>query len=347
MGKFIKISLVLLTVLVVTVSCFIFDIMNYAGEPAGKDDVMKLVVVEKGQSFNATLDSLEKAGVIKNPLKLKLFARIKGYDKKIHAGEYALSSVMPPALILDTMLRGKVYLHRITVPEGFNMQRVASVISEAGFGTVETFMKIATDPSFLQEKGIHAGTLEGYLYPDTYYFPKDESCENIISAMVEKFQSVFTPEWEKRAKELGLSIHEIITLASIIEKETASQDERLVISSVFHNRLKKGMRLETDPTVIYGIKNFNGNITRKDLSETTLYNTYKITGLPPGPIAGPGYESIKAALYPAETDYLFFVSKNDGSHIFSADFKEHNRAVKKYQLGNSTVSKSCIRINTK
>jgi UPF0755 protein len=151
--------------------------------------------------------------------------------------------------------------------------------------------------------------------------------------MVEKFQSVFTPEWEKRAKELGLSIHEIITLASIIEKETASQDERRVISSVFHNRLKKGLRLETDPTVIYGIKNFNGNITRKNLSETTPYNTYIITGLPPGPIASPSYESIKAALYPAETDYLFFVSKNDGTHIFSADFKEHNRAVRKYQQG--------------
>jgi len=331
LNKYIKISLVLLTVLIITVSFIIFDVMNYAGEPSGKDDVMKLVVVGKGQRFNATLDSLEKAGVIKNSLKFKLFARIKGYDKKIHAGEYALSSVMPPALILDTMLRGKVYLHKITVPEGYNMQQVASVISEAGFGTVETFMKIATDPSFVQGKGIHTGTLEGYLYPDTYYFPKDESCENIISAMVEKFQSVFTPEWEKRAKELGFSTHEIIILASIIEKETASQDERRVISSVFHNRLKKGMRLETDPTVIYGIKNFNGNITRKNILETTPYNTYKITGLPPGPIAGPGYESIKAALYPAETDYLFFVSKNDGSHIFSADFKEHNRAVRKFQ----------------
>ena len=157
-------------------------------------------------------------------------------------------------------------------------------------------------------------------------------CENIISAMVENFKSVFTPEWEKRAEELGFSVHEIITLASIIEKETGAEDERGLISSVFHNRLKRGMRLETDPTVIYGIKNFDGNITRKNLSELTPYNTYKIKGLPPGPIAGPGYESIKAALYPAETDFFFFVSKNDGTHIFSSNFKEHNMAVQKYQV---------------
>lgn len=321
----------LLAALIITVSVIIFDVMNYADEPAGIEDVQKIVFIEKGQSFSATANALEKAGVIKNPLKLKLFARIKGYEKKIHAGEYAFSSVMPPALILDLMLRGKVYLHKITIPEGYNLRQTADGVSVAGFGTAEEFLKIASDPLFIQGQGINAGTLEGYLYPDTYYFSKDETCENIISAMVEKFKSVFTPEWEKRAKELGFSIHEIITLASIIEKETGADEERGLISSVFHNRLKKGMRLETDPAVIYGIKNFDGNITRKHLSEMTPYNTYKITGLPPGPIAGPGYESIKAALYPAETDYLFFVSKNDGTHIFSADFKEHKRAVHKYQ----------------
>jgi len=230
------------------------------------------------------------------------------------------------------MLRGKVHLHKIVIPEGYNMHQVASVISKHGFATVENFMKIATDPEVVRKHGINAAILEGYLYPDTYYFPKDEPCENIISAMVEKFQSVFTPEWEKRAEELGFSVHEIITLASIIEKETGAKEERGLISSVFHNRLKKGMRLETDPTVIYGIKSFDGNITRKNLAESTPYNTYKIKGLPPGPIAGPGYESIEAALYPAETDYLFFVSKNDGTHTFSANFKEHNSAVKKYQV---------------
>ncbi|MDQ1329739.1 MAG: hypothetical protein QG578_1 [Thermodesulfobacteriota bacterium] len=332
MSKFVKISLVLLTALVVAVSFLIFDIMNYMEEPAGLTDETKFVVIGKGQSFNTTTSALEKAGVIKNPLNFKLIARIKGYDKKIHAGEYALSPAMSPEAIFDTLLRGKVYHHKITVPEGYNMWQVASVISEAGFGPAENFMKIVTDPEVARKYGINAATLEGYLYPDTYSFPKDEPCENIISAMVENFKSVFTPEWEKRAEELGFSVHEIITLASIIEKETGADEERGLISSVFHNRLKKGMRLETDPTVIYGIKNFDGNITRKNLSELTPYNTYKIKGLPPGPIAGPGYESIKAALYPADTDFLFFVSKNDGTHVFSANFKEHNMAVQKYQV---------------
>lgn len=331
--KYIKVSLFLFTVFIIAVSLFVFDIMNYADRPAGIDESIKLVVVGKGQAFKKTTNSLKEAGIIKNPIKFRLFARIKRYDKMIKTGEYALSSSMSPALILDTMIKGKVYLHRITVPEGYNLQQIAGIVSEAGFGTKEEFLKIASDPSFVHKKKIEAETFEGYLYPDTYFFSKGESIKNIISTMADKFRAVFSSECEKRAKELGFSINEIITLASIIEKETAAPDERPLISAVFHNRLKLGMRLETDPTVIYGIKNFNGNITYKDLSEITSYNTYIIDRLPPGPIASPGYASIEAALYPAITHYLFFVSKNDGTHFFSTNFNEHNNAVKKYQMG--------------
>lgn len=151
--------------------------------------------------------------------------------------------------------------------------------------------------------------------------------------MVKRFWSVFKPEWKNRAKTLGFTIHQVVTLSSIIEKETGAPVERPIISSVFHNRLKRGIRLESDPTVIYGIEDFNGNITRRDLAEDTLYNTYRIKGLPPGPIANAGIESIEAALYPADTRFLYFVSKKDNTHQFSTNLKDHNMAVQKYQLG--------------
>ena len=179
---------------------------------------------------------------------------------------------------------------------------------------------------------IPAQTFEGYLFPDTYYFSQDVTPKQIITSMVNQFRMTFKDEWEIRAHALGFTMHEIITLASIIEKETGVASERPVIASVFHNRLRKKMRLASDPTVIYGIKVFNGNITKKDLNRLTPYNTYMIRGLPPGPIANPGAESIKAALYPAKTNLLYFVAKFDKTHQFSATLADHNRAVRKYQL---------------
>jgi UPF0755 protein len=179
---------------------------------------------------------------------------------------------------------------------------------------------------------IKAETFEGYLFPDTYLFPKDTTSEEIISTMVKRFRSVFKPEWKNRAEALGFSIHQVVTLASIVEKETGVASERPVISSVFHNRLKRKMRLESDPTVIYGIKDFDGNITKKHLAEPTPYNTYVIRGLPPGPIANAGVGAFEAVLFPADTKFLYFVSKKDTTHQFSTNIKDHNRAVRKYQL---------------
>ncbi len=338
MNKYLIITLSILSFVVIAALLLVFDMIGYAKMPAGVDKTVKILTVGKRESFNVTIANLSEAGIIKDPIRFKLLTLIKRYDTKIKAGEYALSSLMPPAVILDMMVRGKTYLHKVTIPEGYNLRQIAAVMSGAGFGTEEDFIKITTDHSFVSNQGIEAESLEGYLYPDTYYFPKDEPVENIVSATIERLWAVFKPEWKERAKELGLSIHQIITLASIIEKETGDKNERELISSVFYNRLRKGMRLETDPTVIYGIKNFDGNITRKHLSEKTPYNTYKVEGLPPGPIASPGYDSIKASLYPAETPYIFFVSKNDGTHYFSANLKEHNRAVNKYQRSKETES---------
>ncbi len=313
--------------------CFMMDLFIYTGKPASiNDHTEKIVTINSGQAFKSFSEGLHKNGVIKNLYKFNFFARIKGYDKKVKAGEYLLSASMTPYKILQILTDGKVCLHKITIPEGYNIRQVASVIAMAGLCAETKFTDYATDSSFVHNKGIDAETFEGYLFPDTYFFSKNVSPEKIISAMVKRFRSVFTPFFQEQTKKLGLSIHQTVTLASIIEKETGDPEERSIISSVFHNRLKKKMRLESDPTVIYGIKDFDGNIKKRHLETSTPYNTYKIKGLPPGPIANPGIKAIEAALFPADTDFLYFVSKKDNTHEFSSNIKKHNKAVRKYQL---------------
>lgn len=332
MKKF-GVVIILIFLLSIFVVAYIFlSIFIYAGKPAGTEPVKQVVIVKPTQKFELFSKMLHQKGIINHPVKFKLFARIKGYDRRIKAGEYFLSSAMPPKQILEILVSGKVRLHRLTIPEGYSLRQVARVVSRAGFGTEATFLKAATDPDLVHSKGIDAQTFEGYLFPDTYDFSKDATPEKILSTMVKRFWAVFKPEWKNRAKTLGFTIHQIVTLASIIEKEAGVAGERPIISSVYHNRLKRRMRLESDPTVIYGIKDFNGNITRKHLAEHTPYNTYKIKGLPPGPIANAGIEAIEAALYPADTRFLYFVSKKDNTHKFSTNIKDHNRAVRKYQL---------------
>ena len=292
----------------------------------------QIITIPPGQDFNAIITKLYQKGLITDPFKFKLVARLMKSDRKIIAGEYELSRAMSPLLILKQLTDGTVRLHRLSIPEGFNISQVAQYVETAGFSDKQSFIRAACDEKQVHKMGIDAKTFEGFLFPDTYYFSGDVLPQQIISAMVDRFNDAFPPEWEIRVHELGFSKLEIVTLASIIEKETGVASERPLISSVFHNRLKKRMRLASDPTVIYGINNFNGNITKKDLNTYTPYNTYMITGLPPGPIANPGSESIKAALYPAKTDYLYFVAKRDRTHHFSVTLKEHNRAVRKYQL---------------
>ncbi len=312
---------------------FAADLYFYSIKPAGRLDYEPIIVtIAPGQNFNKIVDDLSQHHLISSPLKFKLIARLKAYDRKIMTGEYALSTPITPLAILEALTNGKIRLHRLAIPEGFNIKQIAQRVESSGFLRKEKFIKAATDPEFAKKMKIPAQTFEGYLFPDTYLFPKDITAKQIITEMVKQFRMTFSDEWKKQAQSIGFSIHEIITLASIIEKETGVASERPVIASVFHNRLKKNMRLASDPTVIYGIKNFNGNITKKDLQRLTPYNTYMISGLPPGPIANPGAQSIKAALFPAKTNYLYFVAKRDKTHQFSETLKDHNRAVRKYQL---------------
>ncbi len=288
--------------------------------------------IKPGEPLSQISENLEKQEIITSCVMFRIYARIKGEAKQIKAGEYRLSSAMTPRAVLDKIVSGRVAAFRLTIPEGLNIKEIARLVERAGFGTEEMFQAAAHDKTLVLDMGISADSCEGYLFPETYFFPKHTPPETIIRHMVNRFTTVFTKQWENRTEKLGFSRHEIVTLASIIEKETGKASERPIISSVFHNRLKKGMRLASDPTVIYGIPDFNGNITRKDLETKTPYNTYKINGLPPGPIASPGKMALKAALFPADTDYLFFVSKKDTTHKFSKTFKDHNEAVRKYQL---------------
>ena len=333
MKKLTVILAILTFIFISAVTGVLIDVYLYAEKPVSTDPSEKMVMITPGQRFQVLSERLCNAGIIEHPVKFGWFARLKGYDKKIKAGEYLLASNLSPRSVLEVIVSGKVRLHRITIPEGYHLRQIARAVAEAGFGTDAEFLKAATDPALVSDYGIEADTFEGYLFPDTYLFPRDATPEMIVSTMVKRFWSAMKPEWEDRAKALGFSIHQVITLASIIEKETGAAHERPLISSVFHNRLKRKMRLESDPTVIYGIKDYDGNIKRKHLAEHTPYNTYQIKGLPPGPIANTGIESIKAALYPADTRFLYFVSKKDSTHQFSTNVKDHNRAVRKYQIG--------------
>ena len=310
------------------------DIYLFAHRPADESTTQTVAFhILPGQSFGRICDNLYQHNLIASPAKFKMIARINRHDRNIIAGEYALSPAMTPLQILKKLSDGIVKLHRLSIPEGYAMAQIAEKVEAAGFCDRQTFTRAATDETAVRKLGIDAKTCEGFLFPDTYYFSGDVSPGQIISAMVERFKHVFLPEWKKQAHSMGFSILEVVTLASIIEKETGVADERPLISSVFHNRLRQNMRLASDPTVIYDILNFDGNLTRKHLTTPTPYNTYIIKGLPPGPIASPGAASLHAALFPADTEYLYFVAKPDRTHYFSKTLEEHNRAVRKYQLG--------------
>jgi UPF0755 protein len=326
------IALCLLVILAGAFAWLWHEYHRFAAQPADAGGAFVTMDIMANASFNAVARQLADAGIITHPLRFKILARITGDDKRLKAGEYELSPAMTPLEVLNTLVNGKVVLHRLMVPEGFTAREIAAELQRTGLSDAGEFMALATDSRLAAELDVPAAGLEGYLFPDTYFFPKGVSPRTIIARMVRRFHEQFSQDWYARAQELDLTAHEVVTLASIIEKETGDGAERPIISSVFHNRLKKKMRLESDPTVIYGIEDFDGNITRRHLTTRTPYNTYTIRGLPPGPIANPGRLSIEAALYPAQTDYIYFVSKKDGTHYFSTTIAEHNKAVRRYQL---------------
>ncbi|HVO30164.1 MAG TPA: endolytic transglycosylase MltG, partial [bacterium] len=262
-------------------------------------------------------------------------------SSQLRAGELRFHRDLTPAQVLETLLHAPRVLHKMTVPEGLTAKEIAKIVGDSGLGNAEEFLRLTEDAEFAKSVGVSAPRLEGYLFPDTYEFEKGAGAKLIATTMVKHFQAVWTPELAAKAKALGMdTTAKAVTLASIVEKETGAAEERPMIAGVFYNRLRKGMRLESDPTIIYGMKDYDGNIRKGDIHDpSNVYNTYVIKGLPPGPIANPGAESLKAIADPKMHDYLFFVATGEGRHVFAATLKEHEANVDRYQRHRVSAKK--------
>ncbi len=328
-----KLALTLLIVLslsfITVAGVQVYRFLHTRPDPSGS---ARTVHIPHGASLSKIAQILESEGVITDRHKFLIVAKFSTLGRSIKAGEYSLNTSLLPLEVLNILKEGKTLFYAVTIPEGYTIKQIAELLSQLHLVNEDRFLKLTSDADMIKAVGVEAKSLEGYLFPDTYYLDKTMSEEAIIKKMVSRFWEIFNADLQNRAKEMGFSYHQIVTLASIIEKETGVEEERKLISAVCHNRLKRKELLQSDPTVIYAIKDFNGNLTREDLKIDSPYNTYRYPGLPPGPIANPGKASLLAALYPADVDYLYFVSKNDGTHQFSSDLKQHNTAVKKYQL---------------
>jgi UPF0755 protein len=289
--------------------------------------------VPRGALLGPVARDLERAGVIKNARAFELFARVTRRGNSLRAGEYALSPSLPADAVLERLASGAVRTHRVVLPEGLTMHEVAERLAAAGLVAATDFLAVTNDPTVAVVLGVDGTTLEGYLFPETYELSKGLAPREIVRLMVEQFLRIWR-RIEPVAAERGLSMREVVVLASLVEKETGAPEERPLVAAVFLNRLRRGMRLETDPAVIYGIADFDGNLRRVHLDdERNPYNTYRFSGLPPGPIANPGEASLRAVLEPADVDYLYFVARKDGTHHFSRSYGEHVRAVQRYQRG--------------
>jgi UPF0755 protein len=299
-----------------------------AGEP-------RSVTVLRGESLTALAKRLNEEGVLENPRYFRLLAVLRGDARRVKAGEFVVRGRISPSALIDDLVNGESRLLRFTIPEGHSLREIADKLEREGKGKAGAFLRLARDPEFIGTLGPSIAperpTLEGFIYPETYYFSAGTSEAELLRATVRQFAQRAAPALEEKAREVKLRPYQALVLASIIEKETAVPEERGLISAVFHNRLKRDMRLYSDPTVIYGLDQFNGNLTRKHLQSDTPYNTYRMNGLPPTPIANPGLESVLAALTPADVDYLYFVAKGDGTHHFSKTHKAHSQAVWIYQ----------------
>lgn len=288
--------------------------------------------VAEGMSFTQAVTMLEQKGLIRGKVLLKIIGRLTGADRRMKPGFYKVAGTITPWGLFKLLRDGRRIEIEVTVIEGDCLNDIKAKLVEKRLMSAEDFDRLSRDRSFLDSMGVDGPTLEGYLFPDTYFIPKGTPPEKVLSVMVQRLMELYSGELATRTNELGMSLKSVLTLASIIEKEAQVDGERPLISAVFYNRLKKGMPLQADPTAVYGLKNFNGHVSRLDLLRDSMYNTYRFRGLPPGPIASAGLKSIRAALFPADVPYLYFVSNYNGTHTFSTEYDQHIKAVEQYRL---------------
>jgi UPF0755 protein len=297
-----------------------------------EDEAEVIFEVPPGMSLKGVAKALEREGLVTSGSKFYWYGRLRKAEAKVRVGEYALARDMSPSEIMKVIMTGKSIERPITVQEGFNIYEIADLLEQQGLAKRHEFLALVRDRKFIRELiGADLPSLEGYLFPETYHITKYTGLKGLVRMMVLRFLTVYQAVPTHR-----MSRHQLVTLASIIEKETGAPEERPTISSVFHNRLKKGMRLQTDPTVIYGkfvaTGRWDKNISKADLLTDNVYNTYTRGGLPFGPISNPGRQALVSAARPTESEFFFFVSRNDGTHNFSKDYKGHERAVMQFQL---------------
>jgi UPF0755 protein len=323
---------------ILIIAAFFFLIMQtliFASIPKDADNGPVTVVFKSGTGLYDIASLLEDDGIIYSSHLFVFYSLLTG--GKLIAGEYEFKKNMSTIGIIRKMKHGERNIYTLKIVEGYNLYNVADMVRNAKITGKDDFLRLASNQDFIGRLGIKADSLEGYLAPDTYYYSKEIDLDKFIEKIVQRTLKLFEREEARnRMQASNMSVHEILTLASMIEKEAKMKDEKPLISAVFHNRLKRGMSLDCDPTVTYGTGAFSSPITKSDLITYTPYNTYSFKGLPRGPICNPDKSSIQAALDPAPVEYLYFVSKNDGTHVFSKDLTAHNRFVTMYQRSKNT-----------
>ena len=327
-------------IVIVLVFCIVvgLDVYNKVYRPYKGYPGTRTVLIPRGATVSAMAKILYSEKIIPSYTYFIFYYRLFFSSLQLKSGEYEFDRPLTMRGIIDKLHSGKVVLYKITVKEGMTLRETAEFLGSAHNFDAEAFLKSARDPNLIKDLDPEAVDLEGYLYPDTYMVPRETTAPRMVKLMVERFRDKFGNTLRWRANDIQFSIRDTVNLAALIEKETAMRSERFLISSVFHNRLKIGMPLGCDPTIIYILKQENrwdGNIRWKDLEIDSPYNTRKYKGLPPGPICSPGIASIEAALYPENSNYLYFVAKDNRSHYFSKTLKEHNWAVRKYIINKN------------